>query len=75
MKNKQVRPVAKMKMADSAQDRAIKLQDMQEPAEASAANRANRETVAKWQLAKELAIHPFSQAILAGENPGLGANP
>ena len=63
----------KMKMDQQAQDRALKQQQMQMQAATSAADRASREQIAKIQLARELAVHPLSQGVIAAQNPGLAA--
>ena len=64
---------AKMKMDDSAQERALKMQLAEQAAQTAAADRASKENIQKWQLAKELAIHPLSQPILSGQMPPMGA--
>ncbi len=65
---------AHMKSQDAAQDRQLKREQMQQQAANAAAERESREKTQKIQLAKELAIHPLSQSLIADQNPGLAAN-
>ena len=65
--------IQKMKSDDAAQQRALKLQQMQLMAANQAQDRQSRENIAKIQLARELAIHPLSQGIVANQSPGLAA--
>jgi hypothetical protein len=65
--------VAKMKIDAAAQDRALKQQQIAAQMQTAAADRASRENIAKLQLARELAVHPLSQSVIADQNPGLAS--
>ena len=56
---------AQLKSQDAAQDRQFKLIQMQHQSQENAADRQARMEETKLNLAKEVAIHPLSQAIVA----------
>ena len=63
---------AQAKSSDAAQDRQLRIQEMAQKAQDAALDRTARVEEQKLELAKELAIHPMSAGIVAGQQaPGL----
>ena len=66
---------AQIKAADGDKNRQLRLVEIGQKEKSDAAQLASKENIAKIQLAKELAIHPMSQPIVAGEAQNASTGP